>query len=258
MRVRVLLNLVLLVTVAALGAWIWHSSQGGGTIAAQPIEQIRRVAIEPVGGERLVLSREGENWRLEEPLPVLASDFHVERVLDFLALEPDTRYNIDELDLDAVGLREPWLRLRFDGEVLEFGRREPLRQRRYLRRGEEVMLVLEGASTMLAAPWWNFIDRRLLPPNAGLQSLHWRDGRSSDNPQQMQLWREAVASIVKPESIAATADFHLRLASGERLPFAILPGKPARLLRTDLGLAYELDAELLNALTQAEAADTAL
>lgn len=256
MRARALVNLLLLVIAAGLGWLVYQEARpGGGAARLSSVDaaEVRRIVLELPGKADVALERQPRGWALVAPRALPASEFHVEALLRLLALPVEARYPVGNLDLAATGLDQPKLVMRFDDEAFVFGGQEPLGNRRYIRRGEEVLLVTDGVSALALSPWWNLIDRRLLPPGAEVTAVERADGKllsAKDYPIMAARWQEASASVVKPlkEGLRGQ-DLYVRIASGERLRWQVVADEQPRLLRPDLGLAYHLSPEALAVLT---------
>lgn len=251
MQGRLLLNVLLLACAALLGGWIYRSGSGPADqrLAAIDVQTVQRIEIVRADAEPLVLERTGAGWQLAKPRALPASGYHLDLLFRFLESPVAARYPSAEVDLAAAGLASPRLVLRIDGQDYAFGGLDPLEQRRYLQHGNEVLLVREGVSAILASPWWNFIDRRLLP--AGEPAvLHLADGHEHVLDQALQaLWQQASASIVRPLVAGVAGEpLTLELRSGERIDWQWLGGEQPRLLRPELGLEYQLPPGLLEAL----------
>lgn len=255
MRLRWLLNLLMLVLVAGLGWWVYQETEpagAGNRLAQVPAAGLRRIVIDRSGDQDIELARRETGWELLTPRRLPASAFHVQMIERFLASPVSARYRPEEVDLAAAGLQTPKLSLIVDAERLAFGGLEPLSQRRYLLYRGQVVLVQDGVSALLAAPWWNFIDRRLLASEAEVTALEFADGRRLDKkkaPRVLARWREVAATQVRPKRQDVQGEeFVLVLASGERQRWQWVADEQPRLLRPELGLAYHMSAETVAAL----------
>lgn len=253
MRARLLLNVFLLMAVVLLAAWIHGQGQKPKNpgLSALDAETVERIEIERREGPNLTFIRVDQGWRMLEPRELPASAHHVDMMLRFLQQSPAVRYATSEVDLVGAGLHEPRLVLHFDDQRFEFGDQDPLSARRYLLHEGEVLLLQEGVSAVLQSPWWNFIDRRLLPTGAPLR-LRFADGRvfePDDIAVWQRQWQQGQAAIVEPQAAIRDGDaFELELESGERLGWQWLTDEKSYLLRPDLGLAYQVTPDQLEAL----------
>jgi hypothetical protein len=252
MRGRLLLNLALLLCAVLLGVWIYRDAgHGGDRLSTLAPDAVRRIEIERRDGQAVAFARTDAGWRMLAPRELPASAYHLDLLLRFLRLPVDARYPRREVDLAAAGLSRPTLTVRFDDARYVFGGLDPLGRRRYLLHAGDVLLVREGVSAILASPWWNFIDRRLLADGEP-SGLRFADGRRlalDQAPAVRARWQQASASLVRPLPAGARgAPFVLELRSGERIRWQWVGGEQPRLLRPDLGLAYEVSADQLDAL----------
>lgn len=253
MAARLLVNAVLLGCAAALGVWLYGSLQerGGDRLSALDAAAVQRIDIERRGEQVVVLTKSSAGWRIRAPHDLPASEHHIDLLLRFLSLAVEARYPRREVDLAGAGLAEPTFAVRFDDQRYAFGGLDPLGRRRYLLHVQEVLLVREGVSALLASPWWNFIDRRLLPDGQPA-SLQFPDGRRvvlDREPALRADWQHASASIVRPLRTGMRGRaLVLELRSGERIHWQWIDGEQPLLLRPDLGLAYQVSAEQLHRL----------
>lgn len=251
MRERLLLNVLLLTGVAALAFWLWRDTPPVAPVSELAPAAVQRIAVERRGERSLELVRADSGWRLQVPRELPASQQHLELLLGFLQLPVTARYPSAEVDLAGAGLIAPLLTVSFNESRYVFGGLDPLGQQRYLLHEDEVLLVREGVSALLISPWWNFIDRRLLPEGEP-RRLHFSDGETHtltpDEPRTAR-WQHGAAAIVRPWLNEVRGEvFELELVSGQRLPWQWLDGEQPGLLRPDLGLVYQLSAEQLNEL----------
>lgn len=253
MRARFLLNGILLLAACLLFAWLYLGQRQPQHESVSTLDSaaVQRIQVERQGEVDLLLARAEQGWYLQQPRHLPASEQHVEMLLHFLQLPVTARYALADIDLAGAGLLEPALVLRVDGQRFHFGGQEPLSLRRYILHADQVLLVQEGVSAILRSPWWNFIDRRLLV-DAAPRGLRFADGsqfQPADELSWQQHWQRGQAAIVKPLAPDQIGEqFELELTSGERIAWQWLAGEQSYLLRPDLGLAYQVGAEQLQAL----------
>jgi hypothetical protein len=257
MSKRLTLNLALAALLLALAVWIWRELGPPPTppgLSSTPAEQIRRIVVERSNGQMMRLTRHWDQWHLEEPRALPASRFHVDNVLKLLEVRSEAQYPAASMDLNALGLSEPRLRLSLGNEVFVFGGVDPLSQRRYVLHADQVHLIIDSFSPLLLGPWWNFIDRSLLDVTEEIVALELGDGRLLVGEQAQGVlarWRSTAASIVKPmepTDAQRGRPVEMRLASGEAIRWSVIEEGEPRLLRPDLGLAYFLERSSLEAL----------
>lgn len=255
MTMRGWLNLGLLALAAVLGWLVYQSlrpESGPKRLHPAAPEAVQTLLLDRPGDQDLSLRRDGAGWRLESPRPLPASELHVNMLLRFLTAPVEARYPVAAIDTAALGLDGPRPALVADGRRYQFGALEPLGQRRYLRVDDEVLLVADAVTPLVNSPWWNFIDRRLLPAGARVQAVKLSDGRRltpASHPAVIRRWQAASASLVRPaQRRAGGTPLVVELEGGERLDYRLLTTDEPRLVRADLGLAYLVSPELLRAL----------
>lgn len=253
MRSRLLLNGALLLALALLALWQWQARQPSPSARLSVLapEAVQRLMIERRAAPDLEFMRQPNGWQMLKPQQLPASEHHVQMLLRFLQSPVQARYAQTEVDLAAVGLQQPSLSLQADQLRYQFGALEPLQGRRYLLHAGEVLLVQEGISAVLVSPWWNFIDRQLLPQGVP-QKLHFADGTEyipSTPATWAAHWQQELASIVQPlQEAEAGEPFELELQSGERIAWHWRGGEQPLLIRPDLELQYQVSADQLQAL----------
>jgi hypothetical protein len=253
MQGRLVVNVVLLAVAVALGVWIYRDVRGSDAelLSTLDPDAVQRIDVERRGEQTLAFTRSDAGWRMLSPGNLPASNYHIDLLLRLLRRPVDARYSRGEIDLAGAGLAQPAQVVSFDGRRYAFGGLDPIGQRRYLLHEENVLLVREGVSAILASPWWNFVDRRLLVAGEP-KSVQFADGRSvalDEDTAQRAHWQHSSASIVRPIPPGLQGEpLVLELESGERIRWQWIDGEQPRLLRPDLGLAYEVSAEQLDAL----------
>lgn len=224
---RTVLNLVLVLVVMALAALLYF--QPGLKEEVSPLltrldpAQVKELHLSNEQGE-LLLRREGEGWRLQQPLVIAANTFRVEQLLRWLSYSSVQSYDATGLDLARFGLEQPEAVLVADGVEFRFGALDPLNHRRYLLLDGKIHLVAESELTAPASPWHYFVSAVVVPPGARIKEIAipglgeiiqgetgWRyTGRmpppSADLMQQLvDGWSSAQALSVEPAATATVA-----------------------------------------------------
>ncbi len=262
MRSRLLLNLALLLAVAALAAAVyWQRKDKDAALhrlSAQDPAAIASVRVERPGQPPLVLERRGGGWGMSSPLAARAEPIQVERLLAVLAAE--SRQRLPATDLARFELDRPAARLVADGQALAFGTVNPLTREQYVQAGDWVYLVDARRTADALAPATRYLSPRLLAEEetpAGFDfgdlSLQQADGKwvlqpaPTERPSQDDLnrwaqeWRLARAQQV--ESLAAgakpLATVKVTLTAGQTLAIEVLAREPETVLaRPDEKLEY--------------------
>ena len=100
-----------------------------------------------------------------------ASGFQLRALLGILGTRPERSYPSSALDLASAGLEPPQATLLLNDTLIYIGNTEPLEHKRYVQHEDTVYLVTDTYQHLINADWTNFVDRRLLPENAGLTTL---------------------------------------------------------------------------------------
>lgn len=166
MRARWIVNLVLLLLVAALGLAIRSelSGQGGPqTLAGIDPADLRRIEVEREGEPRIRLERGPQGWRMLEPMSVDANQDHVGKLLEIIAAPVERSFPEQAAALAELGLAPAKLTLKLDSLTLAFGGLDPLGQRRYVAADGLVHLIEDRFYHLLIAPPIDYVARAPLP-----------------------------------------------------------------------------------------------
>ena len=274
MGTRSWLNLVLLLVVLALAALVYFEpgKQPQETVLLTTLnpDTVQQIRIERPDKEPLVFQREGDGWRLLEPVAAAAKPFYVDQVLALLKQESLQRYPAQGLDLSKYGLQQPRARLIVDGVELSFGRINPLNSRLYVMVDDVMHMVAQNDISILTDDWTDYVSTALLPDNdlamleiPGLGKLeHGKDGwrfdgfmapASEDQVQALvDAWRNAKALLVRPAVESGTAEkISVLLRSGTKIEFGVYKTEDALVLqRPELGIEYVFDASQSGRLLQ--------
>jgi hypothetical protein len=270
MSTRGLLNLALLtiagilVAVVALRPGLEQSGTQAAITAIDP-QSVMRIELTRVAGESLHFIRTGEHWQIEGTPVLPADDFQVANVLALLKASAVRSYPVSSLDPAKLGLHPPQVSAIFDHTRLELGSTEAIDGLRYVRLGDTVYLVPDRYAHLLNAGASNFLQRQLLPDEAGITGLqlpeltltrddgmHWQiqpDNRTvsaDDINALLQNWQHASALYVThADKITSTGQIKITLQNrSEPLVFDIVSRAPDLVLaRPDWGVQYHLTAE---------------
>lgn len=265
MRRPLLINLVLLVVVAALGLTVWLAPE------ERPAEPPPLTALDPSGIKLVRLhNRHGElelrkgetGWEMAVPYRVAANAPRIELLLGITAAKSLRQFPLPDDRLAEFGLNPPLATLELDQTRIEVGGTDPLQHRRYLRIGDTLHLINDRFPQHLLAAPGEFADPALLSASTKLIAIHtpdWRltqgeDGKLALEPPQPDLsmddlnrkfdqWRSAraVAVLPAPPEEGAQEIELLPADTPQPLRFRILKRERGLLLvRSDLGLAYRM------------------
>ncbi len=166
MKARWLVNLLLVLVLAALGLGIRHLlgvADNPQTLTAIAAADIRQVEVERAGEPRIRLEQTPDGWRMREPMDLDADQGQVERLLNLLRTPVQRSFPAQSAALGELGLAPAKLQVKQDDLRLGFGGLDPLGQRRYVAVDGLVHLIDDGLYTRLIAPPIDYCSRKLLP-----------------------------------------------------------------------------------------------
>lgn len=255
-----LLNIALLVAVAALGIFVWlnpsREEQAKQPLSTLQSAQARRITLERPGQPVITLERRDAQWLITTPLKARADEFLVLRMLTILEAQPVAQ--LPAADLERFDLQAPAALLTIDGVEYAFGGINTVTREQYVQRGNTVYVVAlrHGAALPANAP--ALIRRVLLaeeeqPVAIALPgfSLSQKDGRwtltppadiSQDDLQRyIDQWRHASAAQAEPyDQRPPIAEIRITLRDGKVLDLGVLQRAPQLMLwRRDTGLQYQ-------------------
>jgi len=262
---RTLINLALLVVVAALAALIVLAPERATRVEREPLSgekprAISRIRLVPVEGPAIDLRRIDGSWQLVEPIRIAANDFRVNALVGVLAVPVHVRIDAPATELARYGLAPPRGRVRLDDIEILFGDTEPLNGRRYLLYDGRVALVDDAYFSHLSSSAANYVEPTVLgrdanPPEIELPDRRvrreqdtWRlDGTDKQVTAEeianlVNTWRNAQATAVRPYEHSLDWQGTVRV----ELPDQTLHFDLARteyeviLGRRDLGIQYHL------------------
>lgn len=164
LRTRWLLNLGLLLAIAALAALLLYTR--GREAADEPRlttiapASVARLRLERSGAP-IVLEKTGNQWRLVAPVRARANQFNVERLLRLSEAHSEARFPLASGEADKYGLEKPQARVWFDEEEIAFGALHPFHNQQYVRYRGAAHLIAARHFAPAALPYADYIDTRL-------------------------------------------------------------------------------------------------
>ncbi len=272
------LLLLLLVLVAVVYVDWQGQSQDETSAKLLPFapEDVQSIVIESVEGERVQLQRDAQGWQMRAPHELAVDEVRLQKVLEVFTAVPLQRYPLAaDADLAQYGLERPQVSVQLNDQRYEFGSVTGLAQRRYLRHGDQLYVIVEPELAMFTAGWAFFADRRLLPPAVELTALqlpglaeltlvdgawHWAEATqplAQDDAVGLVLrWQQAQALRVSALRVDDAADvvveesLLLRWAQGERHFLLLRDEYEWRLQLPELAVQYHLSPAQGARLTQ--------
>lgn len=269
MNKRRWLNVGLLVVVALLGLLAWYE---GRDTAPPPIPltalapaAVNKIEIIRRDHGNIILTGQGDDWWLKEPVRIAANRLRVENILGLLTAESLARFPVAGKDLAAFDLADPALRVRYNNIELLFGGMTPVDQRRYVRVGDTVHLIVDSYSLDFMADVADFASRNLVPTRQRITGLatpafqveqnaggKWvvrpeAYALSADAVQAvMEEWQHAQAVRVALYQSAAVRGLVTLTLAGQQAPLhyeIVAEGPEWILARPEVGLEFHLSAE---------------
>jgi len=280
MRTGWIVNLLLLIGVAALAAYALYGRKGDDPpqhrIAALAGSEVTRIAIEPREGKGMLLEKQGEDWFLAQPMRARADRIQVDRLLDLLSAR--SKEKLAATDLQRFDLDAPAIKVTFNQHSMAFGISNPLSQDQYVLSGDAVYLLGAYYRSMLPDSPARMLTHALFrrdekPTGFVLKAfrIEQRDGNwqltpaprdPQAKPSQDELnhwiddWRLASSLLTQPASgKPARESVEVRLADGRTLKLGILQREPELVLvRTDEKLTFYFSGEMARRLLAPPAA----
>ncbi len=266
MKSRWIVNLLLLVAIAALGLVTYFQpgvDQPEKQAAITPLKKARvhRIHINrPIRDDLVLVKDDRGDWQIEHT-PGLPADRLQMNALLRLAEQPAVRsYPVSELDLDQLQLDPPYATVILNDTAVEFGNLEPIEGLRYVRVADQVHLIPDNYMQLIELSYTQFVRRALFAKGTRIDairlpglSLRKEDGKWTIEPEQdvsaddlqafVERWQNASSintraadPLDKPGIVNITLADH----AGE-IEFAIAARKPELVLvRRDLGIQYRM------------------
>ncbi len=213
----------------------------------------------------LTLQRDAGGWLLESPIRWPANSINIERLLDIVNSDADSRLPADEINLATLGLQFPKAMLRINDTQLLFGATNNIGGRRYIMVDSTVFLLPDVHLPFFSQGLASIVDRRLLPRRYRITTLKlpgievnrdandsWRlakaDGFEQDQVARlMENWQDLEASRVKLYNTGATPrqKLEVKLQDGSRHEFFLMSIDPEIVVaHPRIGLQYHFPADL--------------
>ncbi len=272
MKSRWVVNLVLLVLVAGIAAFLYlrpkpvENKPQSYQVSKLDPHGFKSLRIEVPNKKPVVLEKQQGRWRLMEPVQGRADLASVGRVLSIvIASTPD---KFPATDLARFGLDNPALKVHVDNEEFSFGMYHPVTGAQYVGYKDAVYLLPTVFSEAASMQPLEFLDKHPLDLNeeitgfdfAGLeqweqsrlsmelQNGKWKVSAMQAKPKQSEIndwlssnWQRLEAKSVEPFKPDSQPHpwFSVKLKNGKTIKFLKMQESPELLLvREDEGLLY--------------------
>ena len=132
-------------------------------------------------------------WQIEAPLLWYADNITVERIINIVNAQTDSKLPISEIDPATLGLQFPKAILRLNNTQITFGATNNIGERRYLQIDDTVYLLKDRYLPFITQGITALLDCRLLPRALPLQSLKLPDLEL--NMQRENVWTTDPAGL---------------------------------------------------------------
>jgi hypothetical protein len=279
MKSRWILNLVLLVVVAVVGALVYLAPKQevqqaqDFEISALKLADLTSISIEPPMQAPTKFEKREGFWYLQQPFAARADQQSVAKVTALIAARSKQKFPAD--DLSRFGLDQPKLVVRFNDKRFTFGTYNPVTQEQYVAFDGSVFMLPATYAENAQLQITEFIDKHLIRPNekiAGFDFGHleqwmgtklnvdlvngeWKVSVPQAQPKQSEMkdwyqsfWSYIVAPRVEPYKIDKRMNypyFDVKMQDGSKARFYKTQESPELLLfRDDDGMLYHLPSDL--------------
>ena len=151
---RLLLNLVLLVVVVGLIAFIVLQKEDSGetykTLYDTSIgDNAKELVIHSEGRDDIVIQLENDVWKVVKPSTFVADKDKVRHLFTLLSENAESSYDIKDKDLASYGLDKDKLSISFNGVKMIFGKLNEITEKRFILKGDRMYLISETISGLM-------------------------------------------------------------------------------------------------------------
>ncbi len=211
-----LLNLILVIAVAALGGWVyWLENKPDEP--KTPLFNIDPVKLDTIviqrQKNRIELHKTGDRWQMIHPYHARVDSYRIEQLLSLPQQTSQAQYPVSTETLSSFGLAPPQVSVKLGEKKIDFGNTQPLDGWRYIRIDDTLHLIDDSIYPLLTARASDWVERKLLP-NSEIRALilpGWKIRLSEkgtllsepEAPQEaltrfVETWRQARAIQVSP------------------------------------------------------------
>lgn len=263
MNKRIWINILLLIVIILLSKIIFFDkedieSQKSSLSTIDP-NNISKIEVQRKNLETLSFSKSNDKWKINSPIQIQANPIRIKSILNILTTKSYKKLNLNEIDIAQFDLRSPKIILMLDQNKFLFGTTNPIDQKRYVLFDETIHLIDDYLFAQLMVNVYFFAEKKLLPDNKKIKSIHFPDYKIYKNNGQwvstkkdyddkkikniIKIWENAVAFRVeeyqpKNDSYEKDCDYNrscspsisIKTLSGEIISFSIEKEKPNLIL----------------------------
>ena len=169
-----LLNLVLLVILLSLATTIYFSEETDTQLPLLTVADpgsITSIEIRHNDNHTSISRQTDDRWQITQPISIPANNFRISSILKLLNAPVHTRYALDEIDLDSIGLKNPATTVQLDAYNIAFGITNPATNRRFVRLDDAVYTIEDVYYPLLTSYFGTLVSLNLLPPDSKIEKL---------------------------------------------------------------------------------------
>ncbi|SNR93417.1 protein of unknown function [Methylobacillus rhizosphaerae] len=280
MRARWLINLVLLLLVAGVGAFLYlnpqHEQEAPPSyeVSTLKLADFDRLSIEFPAKAAVVLEKIDGFWRLAQPYSARADQQTVQRLVSIVAAKSSEKFPAN--DAARFGMDNPRLKIKLNNEEFIFGIYNPVTGEQYVAYKDAVYLLSGLYSETAATQLVEMLDKSPLKPReeiAGFDLSHleqweevrlqlnldehgkWQVSAPGAKPEQNDInewfdgyWTKVRALSVEPYTPDRKESYpfvSIKLKDGKQVRFDKLQESPQLILgRPDEGMRYYFPADV--------------
>jgi hypothetical protein len=276
MKLGWIVNVLLLIGVIGLGAYVWHRgsqpAEPSFKLSTQTAGAAAKIVVTTKRGTTYTLEKKAATWYLTAPMQARADQTQVQRILDLLSAT--SKEQLPGTDLKRFDLDAPAMTVTIDGQAFAFGTLNPLTQEQYIATGNQVYLVQSYYASLVPGTADRMLTHSLLKPGEtpiaiasksfdvtqkdGKWTLNPPPADEKDRPSQDDLnrwaddWRYAsslATQVAKGETNGEPIT--IRLSDGKSIELTVLKREPELVLvRKDENLEFHFSGEMSKRLLQ--------
>lgn len=180
---RLLLNIGLVVLIAALAASAYFISQPAATpvlFTRQSAADIDSISIQ-FNKSKIEIKKQQANWQITQPREIGADDFRIKTILNIVSALPEKFYPVNTTDLGKYALDPPRAVLSLNKLQYQFGSTSAVGDKRYLLFDEKLFLIDDTFFPLITAGYKNLMRRQLMPAETKINEISFAKTRLVKN-----------------------------------------------------------------------------
>lgn len=174
MNRKLLINLLLLLVVAALGLFAWlepgKEPERLDRLTGRSPDGVQGLRIEHPDGRVLEFTQQGGGWHMLRPYDLPANRIRLTALARVVEAPIIGSFSLPKENLAQFGLDKP-IRLQVDSDSFQFGASNPVNNQRYVEHGGRLNLVIDRFYHHLGALPEQLLSPSLLPEGSRLKEI---------------------------------------------------------------------------------------